>query len=94
MDEGNLSWRTKAYKSREREGASKRPNGCQEQGFRKRLICLCSLKLSDAHFLFISSCVKHTIFAARDVKATWQFAVSESGYVELVCNSFSEYFSY
>lgn len=27
------------------------------------------------------------------MKATWRFAASESGYVELVHNNFSEYFS-
>lgn len=32
-------------------------------------------------------------FAAHDVKATWQFAASELGYVELVRSNFSEYFS-
>lgn len=48
-----------------------------------------SLRLSDAHFLFISSHVKHSNFAAHDVKATWQFAACESGYVELIHNNFS-----
>lgn len=32
-------------------------------------------------------------FAAHDVKATWQFAVRELGYRELVHNNFSEYSS-
>lgn len=58
-----------------------------------RLICFFSLRLSDAHFLFIRSPVKHSNCAAHDVKASWWFAVSESGYVELVHNNFSEYFS-
>lgn len=65
----------------------------KSKGSESRLVCFCSLRLSDAHFLFISSPVKHSNFAAHDAKATWRFAVSESGYVELVYNNFSEYFS-
>lgn len=61
----------------------------KSKGSECRCIGFCSLRLSDAHFLFISSHVKHSNFAAHDAKATWLFAASESGYVELVHNNFS-----
>lgn len=64
----------------------------KSKGSESRWICFCSLRLSDAHFLFISSPVKHSNFAAHDVKAAWRFAASELGYMELVHNNFSEYF--
>lgn len=43
----------------------------KSKGSERKLICFFSLRLSDAHFLYIRSPVKHSNCAAHDVKASW-----------------------